>query len=326
MRIGWIGVHLEGLPALRALIDRGVDVAAVISLSPEAAARRSGAADYRTLCERAGLRLHEVENINDRHAIDLLRRLDLDLVFVIGWSQILRPEVLSLARLGMIGAHASRLPADRGRAPINWALIRGAAGTGNTLFWLTAGVDAGEIIDQVAIPIGPYDTCATLYRQVALSTRDMILRALPALLAGERPGRPQGATNAPPLPGRRPDDGLVDWSRPSAEVYNFVRAITRPYPGAFSYHGPDRFTIWQCALLPAGAPLRAAAGEVLGPVVSPNSRACGQLVACGTGAIVLLELQDDAGTIIRGRALSELSWTGQRLGRTAAVAVAIAAR
>lgn len=322
MKIGWIGAHLEGLPALRALIDRGVDVAAVISLSPEAAARRSGssAADYRTLCERAGLRLHEVDSINDSRAVDLLRLLDLDLVFVIGWSQILRPEVLSLARVGMIGAHASRLPVDRGRAPINWALIRGATCTGNTLFWLTDGVDAGAIIDQVTIPIGPYDTCATLYRQVALSTRDMILRALPALLAGQRPGRPQGDPHGPPLPGRRPDDGLVDWSRPGAEIYNFVRAITRPYPGAFSYHGLDRFTIWQCALLPAATPIRAAAGEVLGPVVSPNARACGQLIACGDGAIVLLEMQTAAGTVIRGRALSELPWTGQRLGRPVAVA------
>jgi methionyl-tRNA formyltransferase len=325
MRIGWIGAHVEGLLALRALLERGVPIEAVITLRPEAAARRSGAGlgEYRALCQRFGVDLHEVESINDSASIQLLHGLDLDLIFVIGWNQILRPEVLTLARIGVIGAHASMLPADRGRAPINWALIRGAGYTGNTLFWLTAGVDAGDIIDQVAIPITPYDTCASLYRQVAITNRDMILRVLPALLAGQRPGRPQGEPMAAPLPARRPADGLVDWAQSSSAVYNFVRAISRPYPGAFTFNGLDRFTIWRCALLP---PLlqprqRTLPGEVVGPIVSPDARACGQVVACGDGAVVLLEVEHQSGAPIRGRALSELRWTGQVLGRRVEVSI-----
>jgi methionyl-tRNA formyltransferase len=314
VRLGWIGAHREGIPALRALLERGVAIEAVITLQPETARKRSGGGDYRGLCERYGPPLHEVASINERAAIALLRRLDLDLVFVIGWTQILRPEVLQLARVGMIGAHASLLPADRGRAPINWALIRGATGTGNTLFWLTEGVDAGAIIDQMPIPISPYDTCDSLYRRVAMTNRDMILRALPQLLAGEHPGRPQQHAPTPPLPGRHPEDGLVDWTRPSTDIYNFVRALTRPYPGAFSFHGDERFTIWQCALFPAATHVEAAPGEIVGPVLSPNRRACGQVVACGDGgAVVLLEIEDAAGNLIRGRALSELRWTGHRL-------------
>jgi methionyl-tRNA formyltransferase len=314
VRFGWIGAHREGLLALRALLDRGVAMEAVITLQPETAKKRSGTGDYRSLCERDGVPVHEVASINDRETVALLRRLDLDLVFVIGWTQLLRPEVLQLARVGMIGAHASLLPVDRGRAPINWALIRGATTTGNTLFWLTEGVDAGAIIDQTAIPISPYDTCASLYRRVAMTNRDMILRALPHLLAGERPGRPQVHAPTPPLPGRRPEDGLVDWNQPSADIYNFVRALTRPYPGAFSFHGDERFTIWQCALFPAATHVEGAPGEVVGPVLSPNRRACGQVVACGDGgAVVLLEIEDAAGNLIRGRALSDLRWAGHRL-------------
>jgi hypothetical protein len=127
MRVGWIGCHVEGLQALRTLVESGVAVEAVITLRDEAAARRSGSGTtrYGALCKQFGLRLHEVESINDAQAIDLLRTLNLDLVFVIGWTELLRPPVLSLARIGMIGAHASLLPRDRGRAPINWALIRG---------------------------------------------------------------------------------------------------------------------------------------------------------------------------------------------------------
>jgi methionyl-tRNA formyltransferase len=325
MRIGWIGFHVEGLLALRALVERGVAIEAVVSLRPEIAASRSGngSGEYRTLCKRLRLRLHEVDSINDVTSVELLRALDLDLVFVIGWTELLRPAVLTLARIGMIGAHASLLPHDRGRAPINWALIRGERQTGNTLFWLTAGVDAGDVIDQMAFPITPYDTCASLYRRIAETNRDMILRALPALLAGQRPGRPQGPPSGPPLPKRRPEDGCLDWTRSSDEVYDFVRALTRPYPGAFTGDGGERLTIWCCARLPGAAGVRIARpGEVLGPVVSPTDQACGQLVACGRGAIVLLEIARDYDRVIRGRALSDLDWTGRVLGAPAAAKVA----
>jgi methionyl-tRNA formyltransferase len=214
----------------------------------------------------------------------------------------------------MIGAHASLLPRDRGRAPINWALIRGERHTGNTLFWLTAGVDNGDVIEQVAIPITPYDTCASLYDRIADANRDMILRAVPALLAGQRPGRPQEPPSGPPLPKRRPEDGCIDWRQSCGEVYDFVRALTRPYPGAFSGHGSDRFVVWHCARLPAAAVVCGRAGEVLGPVVSPTDDACGQLVACGRGGVVLLEIEWPGGVVIRGRALSDLEWTGHVLG------------
>jgi methionyl-tRNA formyltransferase len=316
MRVGWIGFHVEGLLALRALVECGVAIEGVVTLAQEAAARRSGdgSAAYRTLCERLGLRLHEVESINDAASIELLRMLDLDLAFVIGWTELLRPAVLSLARTGMIGAHASLLPRYRGRAPVNWALIRGERYTGNTLFWLTAGVDSGDVIEQAPIPITPYDTCASLYRRIAEANRDMILRALPALLAGQRPGRPQDPPSGPPLPKRRPEDGSIDWTRSSDEVYDFVRALTRPYPGAFTGAADDRLTIWRCARLPAAAiGERACPGEVLGPVVSPTERACGQLVACGRGAIVLLEIERADGVVLRGRALSDMNWTGRVL-------------
>jgi methionyl-tRNA formyltransferase len=310
MRLGWIGFHQEGLPALAGLQDAGAPLVAAITLKPELAASRSAAGDYRALCRRTGLPLYEVANINDEASLHLLRELALDVVFVIGWNQILKPATLRSARVGMIGAHASLLPHNRGSAPINWALIRGEQMSGNSLMWLAEGVDAGDLIDQTAFCITPYDTCATLYDQVAESNRDMLLRVLPRLLAGERPGVPQRHTNEPVLPRRRPADGLVDWSRDGVAIYNFVRALTRPYPGAFSWLDKKRWTIWQAALLPG--PIAAAGpGEVLGPVVCPAEAACGQVVACGSGAVLLLELQADDGEVLQGRRLSEQPWTGR---------------
>lgn len=309
MRFGWVGSHVEGLLPLRAVLENGYHLEAFFTLQAEHAAKRSGAADHRPLARNFGVPVFEVANIND--SVPLLRQLELDVVFVIGWSQIIRPETLQSVRVGMIGAHASLLPVNRGRAPINWALIQGHAVTGNTLMWLSEDVDAGDIIDQTRIPITPYDTCASLYEQVAISNRDMILRLLPRLLAGERPGRPQPSTTEPHLPGRRPEDGRIDWSKSAGEVYNFVRALTRPYPGATGWVEGTRWKIWQCALLPQQGVLTAPPGQILGPVLSPVSDACGLLVACGDGAVILLELEDDNGEVLKGRRLSDLPWKGK---------------
>ncbi len=274
MRFGWVGCHVEGLSALEALLAACTPITGVITLRPELAAQRSGAVDYAPLCVRYGIPLARVGNINEPDG----------------------------------------LPQLRGSAPINWALIRSERQTGNSLIWLAQDVDRGAIIDQTAFCITPYDTCASLYERVAASNRDMLLRLVPRLLAGERPGRVQPAGDEPVLPRRRPADGRIDWRQPSRAVYDFIRALTRPYPGAFSWLEGRRWTIWHAAHLPAenGPGLRATPGAVLGPVVSPVEATCGQMVGCGAGAVVLLELQADDGTVLRGRELSDQPWTDKR--------------
>jgi methionyl-tRNA formyltransferase len=314
MKFGWVGFHMEGIPALEAVLASGAPVAAVLTLKPEVAASRSGAADYGPVCRRFGVPLHFVTSVNDPESRTLLAGLDV--VFVIGWSQILSPATLATARLGMIGAHASLLPKNRGSAPINWALIRGERVTGNSLIWLAEGVDAGDIIDQTEFQISPYDTCGTLYDRVAASNRDMIMRALPQLLRGERVGTPQPRSNggggSAVLPRRRPADGLIDWDQEACAIYNFIRALTKPYPGAFGWLDGRRWTLWRAGLLPTMLSHGAPSGHVLGPVVSPVDQACGQAVACAGGAITLLEVEGDDGTVYSGRRLAELPWTGRR--------------
>src|SRR2546421_5174188 len=283
LRFAWIGFHAEGGAAFEALMQAGAPIHGVPHRPPGGRPGRSGAIDYGPLCARYGVPLHEVADINGPDGLAALGAIQPDVAFVIGWSQIVRPAALRLARIGMIGAHASYLPRYRGSAPVNWALIKGETETGNSLIWLAEGVDRGAVIDQVAFRITPYDTVASLYDRVATSNRDMLLRLLPRLLAGERPGRPQPASEHADLPRRRPADGVIDWARPSREVYEFIRALTRPYPGAFSWLDGTRWTVWQAALLLSGngttAPVEP--GTVLGPLVSPVSEACGQMVACG---------------------------------------------
>lgn len=312
MRFAWIGFHSEGVPALEALLEAGAELAAVVTLREELLARRSGAADFAPLCAQYQVPLFRIADVNSPEAAQILASVAPDVVFVIGWHQIIRSEVLKLARVGMIGAHASLLPRNRGSAPVNWVLIRGERRTGNSLIWLAPDVDAGDVIDQVAFPITPYDTCASLYERVAETNRDMLLSLLPRLEAGERPGLRQSSGDEPVLPRRRPSDGLLDWNGSSRGVYDFVRALARPYPGAYSTLEGRTWKIWQAALMPAFDDGRTIPGTVLGPVVSPVPAACGQAVATGHGSVVLLELEAPDGTILTGRTLSEQRWSGKR--------------
>jgi methionyl-tRNA formyltransferase len=306
MRIGWIGFHMEGVAALRATLERRFPIVAIITLSGAAAARRSGADDYSAIGQEFGIPVFEVDDVNAEAGLTTLAGLKLDLAFVIGWTQLVGPAARRLIPLGLIGAHASLLPHNRGRAPVNWALIRGERETGNTLQWLGDAVDGGEVIDITRIAITPYDSCQSIYEQVAESNRVMILDLLPKLLNGERPATPQLHSDEPLLSRRRPADGRLDWSAGSAGVYDFVRALTRPYPGAFSRLQGERWTIWSSALLPLRAD--GPPGEVIGPVVSPVQEACGQAVWCGRGAITLLEVESEDGRVLKGRELSDQQW------------------
>lgn len=316
MRIGWIGVHAEGIPALEAVCAAEHDVVGMLTLRQSKADKRCGSGCYAAICEQHDVPLFEIDHVNDPEVVAELRSWNCDLLVVLGWGQILNAQVLSAARIGAVGAHASLLPHNRGSAPVNWAIIKGEQVTGNSLMWLSEGVDTGELIDQRAFEITPFDTCASIYDKVAESNRDMLLDLCLKLQAGERPGRPQRSTNEDLLPRRRPQDGQIHWNDSTANIYNMIRALARPYPGAFADVGGQRFIIWQAARLPIQQRI-AFPGTVLGPVYSPDPAACGQLIATADGAILLTEVEDRSGCILTGHQLSETKWIPERLRNAA---------
>ena len=316
MKIGWIGVHAEGILALEAVCQTSHDVVGLMTLRQDKAERRCGSGSYESICQRFDIPVHEVDHVNDGSSIEWLKSWNCDLLVVLGWGQILGAEALKTAKIGVVGAHASLLPHNRGSAPVNWAIINGETETGNSLMWLADGVDAGDLIDQQAFPITAYDTCSTLYDRVAESNRDMVLKLLFRLSVGETPGTPQQHTDEPILPRRRPQDGLINWNSSSEDIYNLVRAVTRPYPGAFGELQGETYKIWNIAVVPTGK-TAAMPGTILGPVTSPEEKACGVLVATADGAVVVLEIEDEEGTVISGRDLSEQKWARQQLRMTA---------
>lgn len=305
LRIGWMSHHVEGIKPLKAVLAAGFPVHAIITLQEDLLAKKSGAADFTSIAAEHGVSLHRVRNANDPASVELLNCLNLDILFVIGWSQILHLSALRSAKLGCFGAHASLLPANRGSAPINWALIKGQSQTGNTLMRLSEGVDAGDIVSQKPIPISSFDNVASLYERVAETNSEMILELLEELAKGTPlRARPQRDDGSLLLPRRRPEHGQLDWAQSSRKVYDFIRALTHPYPGAFSAVDGKRTMLWRSALLPITGSL-ADPGVVLGPMVTDNPEACGLVVACSDGAVVVLEMEDGDGKTWSGYDLVE---------------------
>ena len=283
-RVIFAGTVHEAVPALGVLLDSGVEITEVVTLPAERAASTSGFVDLEPLARAHAIEVRRCADINSADAVRHVRELRPDLMVVTGWTRLLSAELLSVPPRGVVGFHASLLPRYRGRAPVNWAILRGEARTGNTMMYLDAGTDTGDIIDQQAVPIGPDDTCATVYAKVGEAGADMLGRHLRTLLDGTAPRRPQGPADGPPLPKRTPGMGITDWNRPARAVHDWIRALTWPYPGAFGFLAGRKIMLWASALDGAGA--AGVAGEVVGWDED------GVRVATADGAILLSSMSD----------------------------------
>ncbi len=262
-RLVFVGAVHEALPALSALLDSPVDVAEVITLPLDRGARTSGLVDLEPLAASRGVPVRRTVDINAPELVEHVGQLAPDLLVVVGWTRLLGPDLLGVPARGCIGFHASLLPRHRGRAPVNWAILRGETVTGNTMMYLDVGTDTGDIVDQRRVPIGPDDTCATVYGSVAEVGAAMLRDHLPGLLSGTAPRRPQGPPDGQNLPKRTPEMGVTAWARPARAVHDWIRALTQPYPGAFTHWNGRKVMLWRSAP-PVGAdPDVGLPGEVL---------------------------------------------------------------
>jgi methionyl-tRNA formyltransferase len=203
-----------------------------------------------------------------------------DLILSVYYRSMISTKILGLARLGAFNMHGSLLPRYRGRAPINWAVLNGEPRIGMTLHRMVREPDAGAIVDQEGVDIGPRDTAEQALRKVLPCARRVLARQIDALLAGTARETPQDPSQATYFGGRKPEDGRIDWGRPTAQIFNLVRAVTDPYPGAFTDVGGARLMVWWAEPdSPAASKGRGGPGEVLSlaPLV----------VATGDGAIEL---------------------------------------
>ena len=260
-RVIFVGAVHEAVPALGVLIDSEAEIVEVVTLPAARAASTSGFVDLEPLTRAHGIAVRRCADINSAESVRHVRELRPDLMVVTGWTRLLSTELLGVPSRGVVGFHASLLPRYRGRAPVNWAILRGATVTGNTMLYLDAGTDTGDIIDQQPVPITLDDTCATVYAKVGEAGAEMLRRHLRALLDGTAPRRPQGPADGPPLPKRTPGMGITDWNRPARAVHDWIRALTWPYPGAFTLLAEQKMMLWASAVSSArtgGRPGRSA--------------------------------------------------------------------
>jgi methionyl-tRNA formyltransferase len=162
---------------------------------------------------------------------------------------MLVPELLAAARRGSYNMHGSLLPKYRGRVPVNWAVLRGERETGATLHRMAAKPDAGEVVDQMAVPILPDDLAVDVFRKVTVAAEIVLHRSLPALLAGTAPHVPQDLAKGSYFGGRKPDDGRIDWTKGAREIHDLVRSVAPPYPGAFTDIAGHRLGIHRTRVL-----------------------------------------------------------------------------
>ena len=290
--------HDIGVRCLKALLSGGVSVPLVVTVPDDPRERRwfasvaDTASDYGLECEAPA-------DANSSALASRVSGLQPDLLFSFYYRSILGAPLLRAARRGALNMHGSLLPRYRGRAPVNWAILRGEHECGATLHYMVERVDAGDIVDSEAVPILIDDDAREVYAKVTVAAETALVRSLPALIAGTAPRRPQ-----PILPGeyfgrRRPEDGRIDWARPALEIHNLVRAVAPPFPGAFGAVGGERWEIHRTRLSPDTAPPQ---GRAL------FGRAGKCYLGCGDGnALLLLAAVSPRGAVDLAALAAEVS-------------------
>jgi len=167
-----------------------------------------------------------------------------DLILVFGWYYIVPKTIREIPRLGCAGMHASLLPKYRGGAPLVWAMINGEDKSGLTFFYLEEGVDNGDIISQKEFPIEESDYIGDLIDKTTSAALDIIDESIPLLAENKAPRVKQDESQATYVPQRKPEDGKIDWSWDSQRIMNFIRAQSKPYPGAFTEIDGKKVIIW----------------------------------------------------------------------------------
>ncbi|WXK60517.1 formyltransferase family protein [Parerythrobacter aurantius] len=224
----------------------------VATLLPELAGRHSDFVDLRPLADAHGIRVAHVRNINDPAALAQISEVAPDFIFVIGWSQICGPELMQLVSGRVIGYHPAPLPRMRGRAVLPWTILNEEKITGATLFWIDDGVDTGDILEQRFFHVAPRENARSLYDRHMLALDSMMRDALSAIAAGNPRKERQCEDYATYAARRRPEDGLIDWSYPACDIDRLVRAISHPYPGAFTHCADGRLIVWKAQPIDSG--------------------------------------------------------------------------
>ncbi|HEY2525506.1 MAG TPA: formyltransferase [Candidatus Binataceae bacterium] len=278
--------HEMGYACMAALLGMGAEVAALFTHEddPHEEIWWRSCAD---LARRNDIPIYTPERL-DQGWIERIAAMRPAIIYSFYYRHLLPDAVLRAAPLGAYNLHGSLLPAYRGRAPVNWMLVNGEREAGVTLHHMVARADAGDIVGQRAVAIDDCDTALTLYRKLVPAGAALLTEMHPLIASGRAPRRPQDLSRGSYFGRRRPEDGRIDWRWPARRVFNLVRAVTHPYPGAFcSLNGRTLFILESRIAAEAGR--RGAPGEI----ASTAGGGGAVEVAAGEGSVLIMRAQFD---------------------------------
>jgi methionyl-tRNA formyltransferase len=243
LTLTYVTCSANGLYGLRHLHGQGWKMSGVVTISPETATVQtvSGYVDVRPWCSHAGIAVRTLPGYSI--SVADVATFESDVIVVNGWNRLIPADVIASAAKGALGVHAGHPPLGLGRAPLPWNIIKGHRDIEVYVFALTERADDGDIFASRVVEITGYDTVQTLYEKVMYQGAVLLDRALHRIAQGRR-GRPQDLRDAVHYPKRRPEDGQVDFRGSVESIVDFIRAQSRPYPGAFSFLNGTRWIFW----------------------------------------------------------------------------------
>jgi methionyl-tRNA formyltransferase len=281
MRVVFLGNHTVGVRALQA-VSEAAEVAGVVVHPPDP----EDGVRYESVFDFAEKRSWSVfrGTGKDPRTQEFISAARPDLIWITDFRYLIPAAVISLAPLGAVNLHPSLLPAYRGRAAINWAILKGETRLGLTGHFVDEGMDSGDIIEQVSYGLSEDqdvgDCLNILYPLYSGITR----KILGYFESGQVPRTPQDHARASVFPRRKPEDGAIDWREPARSILNLVRAVAAPYPGAFTTWDGKRVYVWKARIV-----TESGASAPVGQVIEAGAR--GILVQCGEGVLALTRVE-----------------------------------
>lgn len=286
--------HDMGCVGVQALLDAGFDIAAIFTHADNAQENAFFGSVARLAAER-GIPVYAPDDVNHPLWVDRIAEMKPDVIFSFYYRNLLGEAILNNARIGAFNLHGSLLPAYRGRAPLNWVLVNGETQTGVTLHRMISRADAGAIIAQRAVEIADADDALSLHRKLTESAKHLLEGALPTLKSGTFSETAQDESKASYVGRRTPEDGRLEWEKPAQTLHNLVRAVSDPWPGAFSFVGTHKFIVWKSRVRSDVAPARAGTVISVAPLI----------IACGEGALEVMTGQTEKGVYMQGAQLAQ---------------------
>lgn len=284
-KVIFVGSKQIGLMALQTLVDLiPLNIGRVITFD-DSRDSRSVLPKFKDYCQATKLPLSIINKPSE--LAELVRFDSPYIVFVVGWYWIISSDVMKTVPGGFVGVHASLLPQYRGNAPLVWAILRGEKQTGVSLFYFDDGIDTGDIVGQIAFSIDKHETIADLLSKAETATFEVLSKFALPLVMGIAPRKKQLHEKATYVSLRRPEDGRIDWNLRAERLYDFIRAQTRPYPGAYTTLPDGKILrIWRASVFPY--PFYGIPGLV------GQRFDDGIVVSCGEGALVIREYTVDS--------------------------------